>query len=144
MDYRINHTRQVKKSWTSRLAGDPWNSCRAFPPFRQKPKIHILLHLAESMEQFGPTSYREVYRLTLINVYAITQVQVIQLLRQGTKHSSSRDISNHFANIEELWYVIMHQLHIQQWAVSIHECGPPCAFSRSAQAFCECKQHTHH
>ena len=30
--------------------------CRVYPSFSQKPKVHLLLHLVQCMEWFGPTS----------------------------------------------------------------------------------------
>lgn len=44
---------------------------RCRPDMLMKPKIHLILHLVESMEEFGPTSCFSSERLWLYNRYIL-------------------------------------------------------------------------
>ena len=44
------------------------NVCRVYPGYAIKPKIHLLLHLPEALENFGPTAAYNTERYTLIKI----------------------------------------------------------------------------
>ena len=95
------------------------------PDMLKKQKVHLLLHLVECMEQFGPTSAfnSERYGLEIIMIGEIKSAQSSLLPNKnyhwfetfnsfiraqniyGNKHAPSRDIAHKFAVIEQIRYI---------------------------------------
>ena len=55
------------------------NVCRVYPSFSQKPKIHLLLHLVECMEKFGPTARYNTERYTYTQKVVTCSIMYVQV-----------------------------------------------------------------
>ena len=94
------------------------------PDMLKKQKVHLLLHLVECMEQFGPTSAFNSERYgfeTMIGKIKCTIITITkpnyrrfetfnsfiraQNIIYGNKHAPSRDIAHKFAVIEQIRYI---------------------------------------
>ena len=91
--------------------------CRVYPGFGQKPKIHLLLHLPECMDNFGPTAAYNTERYTLTcSVFFRSMTSLLHRCESfnsfirnhnihGNKRAPSRDIAYRFAVIEHIRYL---------------------------------------
>ena len=88
------------------------------PDMLKKQKVHLILHLAECMEQFGPTSSfnRERYLVQLMHrmrYYPHSSLCRCETFNSfirvqnifGNKGAPSRDIAHHFAVVEQLRHI---------------------------------------
>lgn len=84
------------------------------PEMMRKQKIHLLLHLVECIEQFGPTSSERLEnhgnKESLPNIIYIRRCETFNSFIRaqniyGNKRAPSRDIAHHFSTIEHLRYI---------------------------------------
>lgn len=69
------------------------------PTLVHKQKVHYLLHLVESMRNYGPSSAFSAERCESFN----STVRLQNIF--GNKQAPSRDIANHFAVVEHLRFI---------------------------------------
>ena len=88
------------------------------PDMLNKPKIHLLLHLSNSMEEFGPASCFNTERLQTITLLLRITPTIFDLCRceafnkvmksynvHSNRRACSRDIATRFAKVEHLQFM---------------------------------------
>ena len=83
-----------------------------------KPKLHMLLHLPESIERFGPAPGFSTEKFESYN----------GVLRKASVHSNKlapgRDIATTFANLSSLWLVMSDSVIYDEVSGTTHNIGP--------------------
>eukprot|EP00731_Ephydatia_muelleri_P028787 Em0020g431a len=98
--YAKSYNRHLKEQWKS-VCQNFIDSVKVhFPNLLRRPKMHLILHLIECLEQYGPTSAFSAERCESFN--SDVRAQNIYSNRQAP----SRDIGKHFAVLEHVRHII--------------------------------------
>eukprot|EP00731_Ephydatia_muelleri_P012809 Em0007g119a len=98
--YAKSYNRHLKEQWKS-VCQNFIDSIKVhFPNLLRRPKMHLILHLIECLEQYGPTSAFSAERCESFN--SDVRAQNIYSNRQAP----SRDIGKHFAVLEHVRHII--------------------------------------
>eukprot|EP00731_Ephydatia_muelleri_P008059 Em0004g397a len=98
--YAKSYNRHLKEQWKS-VCQNFIDSVKVhFPNLLRRPKMHLILHLIECLEQYGPTSAFSAERCESFN--SDVRAQNIHSNRQAP----SRDIGKHFAVLEHIRHII--------------------------------------
>eukprot|EP00731_Ephydatia_muelleri_P006511 Em0003g759a len=98
--YAKSYNRHLKEQWKS-VCQNFIDSVKVhFPNLLRRPKMHLILHLIECLEQYGPTSAFSAERCESFN--SDVRAQNIYSNRQAP----SRDSGKHFAVLEHVRHIV--------------------------------------